>query len=181
MAIKPKRLKPQTNMRFWVENPEPKPRKSYPQMWSEYNLAQTSEKLMFMDMLRDLTLNIVTKKQQFGRPRANVQEMLYCMTMLVYAGKSSRRVISELHISKDRNLITKVPHFNTILKYFNNEELRNYLEMLITMSSVPLRMLKKTILSTLLDSQRLFLDGGLMRNGVQKQRKKARDYGEKLM
>lgn len=119
-------------------------RKTYKQNWAEYNLAQTSEKLMFMDLLRELSYNVVGRRKSMeGKPPMDVQEMIYCMALLVYTGKSSRRVISELHISKDRGLIRKVPHFNTIIKYFNKLELTNYLEMLITMSSIPLRTIEK--------------------------------------
>lgn len=116
------------------------PRKKYPQQWHEYNLSQTSEKIMFMDILDDLTRYIPLLDQKGrGRPRLSIQEMIYCMGLLIYGGKSSRRTISELQISKDKKIISHVPHFNSILNYFNEESLKKHLTNLLTLSSLPLK------------------------------------------
>ncbi|MBS3125120.1 transposase [Candidatus Woesearchaeota archaeon] len=129
-------------MTYWIDRAEP--RQTYPQQWHEYNLSQTSEKLMFMDMLRELSGYLEVKKSTGrGRPSLNVQEMVYCMGLLIYCGKSSRRTISELHISKDRHLISQVPHFNSILNHFNEKSLSKKLQALITLSSMPLKCVEK--------------------------------------
>ena len=36
------------------ENPPVKEKKTYTQQWHEYNLSQTSEKLMFLEILKEL-------------------------------------------------------------------------------------------------------------------------------
>jgi transposase len=115
-----------------------KKRKTYPQQWTEYNLAQTNEKVMFMDMLRELCAYI-PKEQNEGRPRYDAQETVFCLALLVYCGKSSRRIISELHLAKDRGLVSKVPHFNTLLNHLNLDSMAGYLKMLIALSSIPLQ------------------------------------------
>ena len=119
---------------------EKKPRKTYPQKWHEYNLSQTTEKLMFMDILEDLCRYIQVKEQSGrGRPRLNISEMIYCMCILVYGGKSSRRTVSDYRISEDKHIISHVPHFNSVLNYFNNESLKSHLNHILTLTSLPLK------------------------------------------
>lgn len=137
--MKPHRHNPQTNMKFWVEHPV-KEKKSYSQDWHSYNLSQTSEKLMAMSILNELCQYVGLKEEvRRGRPRLNVREMIYSMGLLIYNGKSSRRTISELYISKEKGYISQIPHFNTILNYFNNKELKQKLIQLITLASLPLK------------------------------------------
>ncbi len=107
--------------------------------WHEYNQAQTLQKLLFMDTLRELCQYVEHNRNNRGRPRLNIQEMIYCMGLLIYTRSSSRKIISDLKISKERNLITFVPHFNSILHYFNDRGLKRYLIDLITLSSLPLK------------------------------------------
>ena len=123
---------------------EPKKRITYPQKWHEYNLSQTSEKLMFMSILDELCQYVKCEEHRGkGRPKLNLREVVYCMCMLIYNGKSSRRTISELHISKDKHYISRVPHFNSILNYFNNKDLREQLQYLIRLSSMPLKCIEQ--------------------------------------
>lgn len=132
MAEKPKRVKPQTNINYWVTNPSTEKR-TYTQPWHEYNLTQCNEKIMFMDILRDLTEFIkIRKKISRERPKLNVHDLIFCMGMFVYVRKSSRRLISELQISKERGLLHKVFHFNSVLNYFNNPVSKKHLEYLLT-------------------------------------------------
>lgn len=114
--------------------------KPYSQQWHEYNLSQTNEKLMFMDLLNELCQYIkVDQHIGKGHPKNNIREMLFCMGLLIYSGKSSRRTISELQISKNLKFIEKVPHFNSILNYFGNPIIKNHLKHLLTLSSLPLK------------------------------------------
>src|ERR1044072_22812 len=129
----------------FVESPKHKP-KPKAILWHEYNLAKTSEKICFMNLLSELVLYVEEKKQTGrGRPRLDLREMIYCMVLAAYHGKSSRRTISELQISKDRGLISHVPSFNSILGYFNNRSLIPILQHLIQLSSMPLRFVEDNI------------------------------------
>lgn len=117
-----------------------KPRKTYPQQWHEYNLSQTSEKLMFMNILQDITQYIRYRKPpKKGRPQQDLTEMIYCLTLHTYCGKSTRRTISELHQAKTAEHIKKVPHFNTLLNYYKNPQITTLLQSLIQLSSHPLK------------------------------------------
>lgn len=108
--------------------------------WQAYNDAQMREKLLFLDILQDLCSRLPeTQNGKVGRPRASTREMAFCMAAKLYEGLSSRRVSSDLEIAMQRGHISKVPHFNTILKYFNEPGMAPLLESLIRLSSLPLK------------------------------------------
>lgn len=134
---KPYRINEQTNLNDLLNTAiKEKPT----QKWHEYNLAQTSEKIMFMDILYDICQYVnIRDKKKLGRPTVNIRDVLFSLVLLVYGQKSSRRTISELQIAKDRNFIKNVYSFNTILKYFNYENITTYLQFLINLSSLPLK------------------------------------------
>lgn len=111
-----------------------------PFSWALYNEAQVQEKLLFLDILEDLCSRITGDNfSGVGRPKASITEMVFCMVAKLYEGLSSRRVSSDLQIAMQRGHITKVPHFNTILKYFNNPALTPLLTDMIRLSALPLK------------------------------------------
>ncbi len=113
--------------------------------WENYNEAQTTEKLLFLDILQDLCQFIPeAERGVMGRPRVSEQEMLFCMVCKLYEDLSSRRVSSDLTIAAQRGYLDKVPHFNTILKYFNEPALTPYLLRLIELSALPLKDFEQT-------------------------------------
>lgn len=142
MAQVPKRINPQTNLEFW-NDPERKVKKHID--WPSYNLHQVAEKTMFLDMLQDLCKFIDNKPIRRGRPYQNLQDLLFCMGLMAYNNKSSRRHSAELEMCKRQGLIEKVPHFNTIIKYFNEPKIKSYLTHLITISSLPLQNIEQDI------------------------------------
>lgn len=113
-------------------------RKTYKQEWSAYNLAQTNEKEQFQSLLRELCKGIGEPSQTNGRPRLPLEEMIFAATFKVYSTVSQRRFMSDLRDSKDKGYISKVPHFNSISNYLENEMLTPYLKMMIEESSLPL-------------------------------------------
>jgi transposase len=122
--------------------PEPK---GNPFSWQGYNEAQTSEKLLFLDILEDLCSEIQEVPQDgAGRPRSSRKEMAFCLVAKLYEGLSSRRVSSDLQIAMNMGHIFKVPHFNTILKYFNDPAMAPLLTGLIRLSAMPLRSLEES-------------------------------------
>lgn len=114
--------------------------------WHDYNESQTKEKFLFFHLLKEL-LETVDKSTDQHHTRKGVARnyytQIFCMCMKVYTKASSRRLISDLKIYRDLEFINKVPHFNTILNYFNNRELRIVLQYLIELSAIPLAQLER--------------------------------------
>ena len=109
------------------------------QAWKEYNEAQTNEKLLFYKLLNEL-LNIVpTRIYTFGRPRKSLRDMLFCCMIKIYNNTSSRRTISDLKLAQQAGYIKDVPHFNTLLNYFEDTGLQILLPYLISVSALPLK------------------------------------------
>jgi len=129
------------------ESKEPSPeRTTFPQDWPAYNAAQTEEKLLFLEFLEDITSLVPDKRDcKRGRPSSNLREMLFACTTKVYECLSSRRAHSDLEIARRRGYLSKTPHFNTVLKYFNKPELTPILKALIRISALPLAGLEDTI------------------------------------
>lgn len=117
-------------------------RPTYKQDWSAYNAAQTNEKDQFQSLLRELCMGIGEPSQKNGRPRLPLDEMIFATTFKVYSTVSQRRFISDLRDAHAKGYISKVPHFNSISNYLENEMLTPYLKMLIEESSLPLQALE---------------------------------------
>lgn len=113
----------------------------YPQDWPAYNEAQTREKLLFMDILGELCSYISTEERprSAGRPKAPLSEMVFSCVTKVYEQLSSRRTNSDLEIARKMGYLDHVPHFNTVLKYFNDPQLVLILTNLIQLSALPLK------------------------------------------
>lgn len=121
---------------------EPKPRKTYKQEWTSYNLAQTKEFKLFQDILVELIDSLIEVRKPLprrGRPFLDLKDMLFCCVMKVYFGKSTRRNIGYLHLAKGVDYITNVPHFNSILNYYDNPHLIPLLKHMVEQSGIPLR------------------------------------------
>ena len=69
--------------------------------------------------------------------------MIFSICLKTYLDFSSRRVESDIKISKQLGYITNVPHFYTILKYLNNPKIERVLRELIKLSSLPLKQVEK--------------------------------------
>jgi len=116
----------------------------YSQNWENYNEAQTKEKLMFYKLLDEL-LNVVPKRTYtFGRPRKSLRDMIFCCMIKIYTNTSSRRTISDLELAKQAGYIKDVPHFNTLLNYFDDSGMKMVLEYLITISALPLKSIEES-------------------------------------
>jgi transposase len=113
--------------------------RKFGQKWEEYNEAQTKEKIIFYNLVKEL-LDILPKETYtFGRPRMPLKEMLFCCIIKIYTNVSSRRLISELELAKRAGYIKEVPHFNTILKYLDDDLVRIALSYLVPVSALPLK------------------------------------------
>lgn len=115
-------------------------RKTYPQVWTAYNSAQTNEKDKFQMLLHDLCRGIPEPPPaKTGRPRITLTDIVFAACFKVYSTFSGRRFMSDLRHAQDNGHITKTPHFNSIFNYLENPNLTQILANLITESSLPLK------------------------------------------
>jgi transposase len=111
---------------------EPKPKKPYKPKkrdWRAYNLGQTSEKPMMLNIINALVryLNIKTVARRVGRPPAQISDMIQSCLIKTCCGMSSRRNIGELELAELRRYIDYKPHFNSIINYMNDSAITQYL------------------------------------------------------
>ena len=110
------------------------------QAWTAYDQAKTSEKLMLMNLLGELSgILRFEEASRVGRPRNDLYEMVFCLALKTYSKLPCRRLISDLEIAKRMELITHVPHFTSIMNYFRSSEITPVLQELIRLSSLPLK------------------------------------------
>jgi transposase len=115
-------------------------RTTYPQNWTAYNHAQTTEKDKFQVLLSDLCRGIqLPDESRPGRPRLPLSDALFSATFKVYSTVSGRRFMSDLREAQTRGFILKTPHYNSIFNYLENPDLTPILRSLITQSSLPLK------------------------------------------
>ncbi|HTQ14669.1 MAG TPA: transposase [Rhizomicrobium sp.] len=120
--------------------PTPTPKPTYPQKWSAYNAAQTHEKELFLNLLRDLCDGIVdTRIQTTGRPRLPLGDAVFAACYKVFSTVSGRRFMTDLRDAQQKGLIARTPHFNTISNTLEDDEITATLRDLITQSSLPLK------------------------------------------
>jgi transposase len=127
-----------------VSNPENEinidSNKTYSQDWEAYNQAQTQEKIIFLELLHELVSQVPQPKRTgAGRPSANLGEMIFSCCLKTYLDFSSRRSESDIRLSQQLQYLDHIPHFNTVLKYFNQPIMKKALTKLIEASSLPLK------------------------------------------
>jgi predicted nucleic acid-binding Zn finger protein len=120
-----------------------KARKTYKQVWTAYNKAQTAEKAEFQGLLAELCKGVGCPAQMNGRPRLPLEDMIFACVFKVYSTFSGRRFITDLGEAQKQNFISKVPNYNSIFNYFGMEMLTPHLKMLIEESSLPLAAIEK--------------------------------------
>ena len=124
---------------YSTTSPQAQSRSTYPQDWSNYNLAQQVEKERFLVFLRDLCAIVPQPPQTKGRPRLPLADMLFAATFKVYSGFSSRRFTSDVQAAMQGGLIDHAPHFNSTNRYLANSALTPLLKSLIEASASPLQ------------------------------------------
>ena len=111
--------------------------------WTAYNESQTKEKLLFLELLKDLTRSLERTHVHEDKKTNRINRMVFCLGVKVYSNLSSRRVISDLEICRRAGHIKEVPHFNTITNYLNSKQLTKYLKDLVRLSALPLAQLER--------------------------------------
>jgi transposase len=121
-----------------------KVKQKYTQAWPQYNAAKTRERLISEELLLELLDNLQEPRHFMGRRPFNIKEKILCMFIYCYGGYSSRRTMSEIEIAKRRKLLTKTPHFNSVLNMFRDSSLTKTLFNLVEITALPLRQFEET-------------------------------------
>jgi len=134
-------------MKVYDKEPEPQKRldefadfpAEEPFNWRAYNKSQTGEKIIFINLLKDIC-NLIEGDAYIGKGRRSqhAAHMIFCMCLKVYSGFSGRRIISELELCKNKFFIESVPHFNSLFNYFGCRNITKHLKYLVELSALPL-------------------------------------------
>ena len=118
-------------------------RKSYGQDWKNYNLAQESEKQLFMKFLADITNKISQPTYAFGRPNNALSDSVYSMVFKVYSTFSSRRFATDIQNAKEQKYVEKKIPRSSISDSFNKKEITPLLSQIVQITSLPLQSIEK--------------------------------------
>jgi transposase len=119
-------------------------RKTYKQEWPAYNMAQTQEKAQFLYLLHQLCQGVGSPAQYGkGQRRLPLEDMIFAMAFKVYSTISCRRFMTDLRDANAKGYISKLPCYNSIFNYFEDEMLTPHLLMLIEESSLPLQAIER--------------------------------------
>jgi hypothetical protein len=119
-------------------------RKTYPQQWPAYNMAQTKEKAIFLYLLHQLCQGVGSPAQRgAGRRRFPLEDMLFAMCYKVYSTVSTRRFMTDFRDAHARGYVSSLPCYNSIINYFESEVSTPYLQMLIEESGLPLQAIEE--------------------------------------
>jgi transposase len=117
-------------------------RKTYPQQWKAYNRAQATEKDLFQQLLAALCKGIEEPKQTNGRPRIPMSDAVFSAVFKVFSTQSGRRFACDLTEAHSRGHISRAPHYNSIFRCLENDDVTPILRDLIGRSSQPLAALE---------------------------------------
>jgi transposase len=119
-------------------------RKTYPQDWPAYNMAQTKEKAIFLYLLHQLCQGVGSPAQHGrGQRRFPMEDMLFAMCYKVYSTVSTRRFMTDFRDAHARGYVSSLPCYNSIINYFESEVSTPYLQMLIEESALPLQAIEE--------------------------------------
>lgn len=118
---------------------ETRQRKTYRQKWPSYNASQVNEKRDFQALLSNLCKGVEEPPQAMGRPRVPLADMAFSTAFKVYSTVSTRRFISDLTDAHAKGYISRLPHYNTVCKYLEQEDLTPVLRSLIEQSALPMK------------------------------------------
>lgn len=116
-------------------------KKTYKQNWPKYNLAQTTEKRRFQELLFDLCRNLPSRerKNKRGRPYTPMADMIFAITYKIFSTMSVRRFISDLDDARVKGFTSQPIHYNRICAYLEDEAVTPVLHQLIEQSAMPLK------------------------------------------
>jgi transposase/predicted nucleic acid-binding Zn finger protein len=116
-------------------------RKTYQQPdWPAYNRGQVNEHRHFQALLADLcrTLPVPEGKRGRGRPALSPADSAFCAIYKTYSTMSARRFMGDLDESASKGYVSRVPHFNSVLNFFDSETATNILQDFVKLSAAPM-------------------------------------------
>jgi transposase len=115
-------------------------KKIYRQNWPAYDLAQTTEKHRFQELLHELCQGIEEPPQpKTGRRRTLMADMVFAAAFKVYSTVSSRRFGSDLADAHEKGYVTQRIHPVSVCAFLESELMTPVLYKLIAASATPLR------------------------------------------
>jgi len=95
------------------------------------------EKKKFMEVMSSFLDSVdFGGKQNNGRPKFYLRDVIKSLATMSYNGMSYKRIESDLHDLKEKGLITNIPKRSTLNKYMLLTETRKIIEKLIQISSM---------------------------------------------
>jgi transposase len=121
-------------------------RPTYKQDWPKYNLAQTTEKKRFLELLFDLCRGVTgpERKPVGGQKPHAYRDCIFAMTYKVFCGFSSRRLSCDLTDAHARGYLTRHIPGMKVCSFFESPVLTPILQNLIRKSALPLRAVEST-------------------------------------
>lgn len=120
-------------------------KKVYKQDWRAYNLAQSTEKHRFQELLFDLTRGIaeLPVAATGGQRPHTTKDSLFAMAFKVFSTVSSRRFTCDLKDSHERGYLAKAIPGMKVCQFMENPIFTPILKGLIAESARPLRTVEK--------------------------------------
>lgn len=123
-------------------------RKTYKQIWPLYNLAQTTEKDRFQELLHDLCQGIEEPERSKKATRQTaMKDMIFASAFKVFSTLSSRRFMCDLRDAHERGYLSAAMDHSSIMNFINSETMTPYLTQLIERAAMPLRLIETTFAS----------------------------------
>lgn len=124
-----------------------KKRKAYKKDEATYNLIQENEIFIFLKFLPMAALYVCKNESLWkgeGRPSYNLRDIIICLSIQQYFGKSLRRSMGIIRfVTQAANISVDIPCFKTLDNYLNNSLIKPYLAAIIEVTSKPLNKLEK--------------------------------------
>lgn len=113
-------------------------RKSYPQDWPNYNRAQVNEHRHFQALLHDLCSSLSAPPPRRGNQPVHPADAAFWSVYKVYSTMSARRFMGDLDEAKAAGYVSRIPHFNSVLRFFDTDAATGILKDFIARSAAPL-------------------------------------------
>ena len=124
-----------------------KKRKVYKKNEARYNLIQENEIFIFLKFMPLATLFVCKNESLWkgeGRPPCKLRDILICLSIQQYFGKSLRRSMGVIRfVARAAKIPVSIPCFKTLDNYLNNPLIKPYLAEIIQITSKPLSDLEK--------------------------------------
>jgi len=124
-----------------------KRKKSYRKDEALYNLIQENEIFIFLRFLPMAALFVCKNETLWkgeGRPACNLKDILICLAIQQYFGKSLRRSMGIIRfVTRAAHISVAIPCFKTLDNYMNNLSIKPYLASVIEITSKSLNELER--------------------------------------